>query len=84
MVVTGILAFIVIRKVWQWSVPATIALIGPFIIVDSTFLVANLLKVVEGGWVPLLIAGGVGITPLRAPASHNARSRSGDTQRRPT
>jgi KUP system potassium uptake protein len=59
MVVTGILAFIVIRKVWQWSVPATIALIGPFIIVDSTFLVANLLKVVEGGWVPLAIAGGV-------------------------
>jgi KUP system potassium uptake protein len=59
MVVTGILAFIVIRKVWQWSVPATIALIGPFIIVDSTFLVANLLKVVEGGWVPLAIACGV-------------------------
>jgi KUP system potassium uptake protein len=59
MVVTGILAFIVIRKVWQWSVPATLALIGPFIIVDSTFLIANLLKVVEGGWVPLAIAGGV-------------------------
>ena len=59
MVVTGVLAFIVIRKVWQWSVPATLALIGPFIIVDSTFLVANLLKVVEGGWVPLAIAGGV-------------------------
>jgi KUP system potassium uptake protein len=59
MVVTGILAFIVIRKVWQWSVPATLALIGPFIIVDSTFLVANLLKVVEGGWVPLAIASGV-------------------------
>ena len=59
MVVTGILAFIVIRKVWHWSVAATIALIGPFIIVDSTFLVANLLKVVEGGWVPLAIAGGV-------------------------
>jgi KUP system potassium uptake protein len=58
MVVTGILAFIVIRKVWQWSVPATLALIGPFIIVDSTFLVANLLKVVEGGWVPLAIASG--------------------------
>ena len=56
MVVTGILAFIVMRKVWQWSLPATIALIGPFIIVDSTFLVANLLKVVEGGWVPLALA----------------------------
>jgi KUP system potassium uptake protein len=59
MVVTAILAFIVIRKVWQWSLAATIALIAPFIIVDTTFLAANLMKVVEGGWVPLALAGGV-------------------------
>ncbi len=59
MVVTAILAFIVIRKVWQWSLPATIALIAPFIVVDTTFLAANLLKVVEGGWVPLALASGV-------------------------
>jgi KUP system potassium uptake protein len=59
MVVTAIMALIVIRKVWEWSLAATIALIAPFILVDSTFLVANLLKVVEGGWVPLAIAGGV-------------------------
>jgi KUP system potassium uptake protein len=59
MVVTAIMAFIVIRKVWQWSLAATVALIAPFIIVDSTFLAANLMKVVEGGWVPLALAGGV-------------------------
>ena len=59
MVVTAIMAFIVIRKVWQWSLAATIALIAPFIIVDTTFLAANLMKVVEGGWVPLALAGGV-------------------------
>ncbi len=59
MVVTAIMAFIVIRKVWRWSLPATIALIAPFIVVDTTFLTANLLKVVEGGWVPLALAGGV-------------------------
>jgi KUP system potassium uptake protein len=59
MVVTAILAFIVIRKVWQWSLAATIALIAPFIIVDTTFLAANLMKVVEGGWVPLALAGSV-------------------------
>ena len=56
MVVTAIMAFIVVHKVWGWSLPATAALIAPFIIVDSTFLMANLLKVVEGGWVPLLLA----------------------------
>jgi KUP system potassium uptake protein len=59
MVVTAIMAFIVIRKVWQWSLAATVALIAPFIIVDSTFLAANLMKVVDGGWVPLALAGGV-------------------------
>jgi KUP system potassium uptake protein len=53
MVVTAIMAFIVIWKVWHWSALAAAALITPFILVDSTFLAANLLKVVEGGWVPL-------------------------------
>jgi KUP system potassium uptake protein len=56
MVVTAIMAFIVVRRVWGWSLPATVALITPFILVDSTFLTANLLKVVEGGWVPLALA----------------------------
>jgi KUP system potassium uptake protein len=57
MVVTAIMAFIVVRKVWGWSLPATVALIAPFVLVDSTFLAANLLKVIEGGWVPLALAG---------------------------
>jgi KUP system potassium uptake protein len=56
MVVTAILAFIVVRRVWGWSLPATVALIAPFLAVDTTFLTANLLKVVEGGWVPLALA----------------------------
>ncbi|HWN52810.1 MAG TPA: potassium transporter Kup [Xanthobacteraceae bacterium] len=56
MVVTAIMAFIVVHKVWGWSLPATIGLIAPFVLVDATFLAANLLKVVEGGWVPLALA----------------------------
>jgi KUP system potassium uptake protein len=56
MVVDAVLAFIVVRKVWQRSLASTIALIVPFIIVDSTFLSANLMKVVEGGWFPLALA----------------------------
>ena len=56
MVVTAVMAFIVVHKVWGWSLPATIALIAPFVLVDSTFLMANLLKVIEGGWVPLALA----------------------------
>ena len=55
MVVTGLLAFIVIHRVWKWSLPATIALVAPFLLIDSTFLSANLLKLIEGGWVPLAL-----------------------------
>jgi len=53
MVVTALMAFIVIWKVWRWSPLATAALMLPFILVDTTFLTANMMKVVEGGWVPL-------------------------------
>jgi KUP system potassium uptake protein len=57
MVVTGMMAFIVIWRMWRWSPLAALALMGPFLLVDLTFLSANMLKVVEGGWVPLAIGG---------------------------
>jgi KUP system potassium uptake protein len=55
MVVTALMAFVVIWKVWNWSPLAAAALIVPFLLIDVTFLSANLLKVVEGGWMPLLL-----------------------------
>ena len=55
MVVTGMLAFVVVWKVWRWSPFAAAALVAPFLFLDLTFLTANLLKVVEGGWVPLAL-----------------------------
>jgi KUP system potassium uptake protein len=55
MVVTSLLAFIVIWKVWTWSPWAAVALIGPFLLIDLTFLSANMLKVFEGGWMPLAL-----------------------------
>jgi KUP system potassium uptake protein len=57
MVVTGMMAFIVIWRMWRWSPLAAAALMVPFLFIDLTFLMANLLKVVEGGWVPLAIGG---------------------------
>jgi KUP system potassium uptake protein len=53
MVVTTIMAFIVIWRVWRWAPVVAACLIGPFLFIDLTFLAANLLKIVEGGWVPL-------------------------------
>ncbi|CAN5148474.1 potassium transporter Kup [soil metagenome] len=57
MVVTALMGFVVIWRVWKWSPFAAAALIVPFLLLDLTFFAANLLKVFEGGWVPLLIAG---------------------------
>ncbi len=55
MVVTALMGFVVIWKVWRWSMIAAAALIAPFLCLDLTFLAANLLKVFEGGWVPLVL-----------------------------
>ncbi|HKA74377.1 MAG TPA: potassium transporter Kup [Xanthobacteraceae bacterium] len=57
MVVTTMMAFIVVWRWWQWAAWATAVLILPFLAIDLTFLAANLLKVVEGGWVPLALGG---------------------------
>jgi KUP system potassium uptake protein len=57
MVVTAIMAFIVIWKSWGWSLAAAVALVLPFLLIDVTFLSANMLKVFEGGWVPLALGG---------------------------
>jgi KUP system potassium uptake protein len=57
MVVTAMMGFVVIWRVWRWSPLAAAALIAPFLFLDLTFLAANLLKVFEGGWVPLVLGG---------------------------
>ncbi len=59
MVVTAMMGFVVIWRVWNWSPIAAAALIAPFLLLDITFLAANLLKVFEGGWVPLALGGTV-------------------------
>ena len=58
MVVTAMMGFIVIRKVWRGRRWPAAALIAPLLL-DLTFLAANLLKVRAGGWLPLLIGGWV-------------------------
>ena len=55
MVVTSMLAFVAIWKVWRWSAVAAACIIGPFLLIDLTFLSANILKIFEGGWMPLAL-----------------------------
>jgi KUP system potassium uptake protein len=54
MVADGIMCFVVIWKLWNWRAAAAAALIAPLVVVDLTFLAANLLKLLQGAWVPLL------------------------------
>lgn len=59
MVVSSMLAAIVIRRHWGWSPLATGALILPFFLVDVSFFSANMLKLLHGGYVPVLLAMGL-------------------------
>jgi KUP system potassium uptake protein len=54
MVADGIMGFVVIWKLWGWRAASAAAAIMPFVVVDMTFFSANLLKLLEGAWVPLL------------------------------
>ena len=55
MVITSLLAAVVFREIWRWGKLKTALLVGLFLIVDLAFFSANVLKIPDGGWVPLLI-----------------------------
>lgn len=57
MVISAVLLFVVAWRRWSWPPVAAGLLVAPFLAIDLVFLSANLTKVVEGGWLPLVIAG---------------------------
>jgi KUP system potassium uptake protein len=59
MSITTILFYVLARTHWHWSVWRAGALTAFFLIIDLAFFSANMLKIVQGGWVPLAIAGGI-------------------------
>jgi KUP system potassium uptake protein len=56
MLMTSVLLFIAMREIWGWSLILAGSVAGFFLIVDGAFFVANLSKVAEGGYVPLILA----------------------------
>jgi KUP system potassium uptake protein len=56
MLMTSALLFIAMREVWGWSMAAAGAAAGAFMVVDASFFAANLAKVADGGYVPLVLA----------------------------
>ena len=55
MVATTSLAFFVVWKLWRWPLWEALVLTGAFLSIDVAFFIANLYKVVDGGWVPLTL-----------------------------
>jgi KUP system potassium uptake protein len=56
MLMTSALLFIAMREIWGWGLLASGAVAGVFLCIDAGFFVANLTKIAEGGYVPLLLA----------------------------
>jgi KUP system potassium uptake protein len=59
MLMTSALLLIAMREIWQWSLLASVGVAGIFLVIDTAFFLSNTLKIVEGGYVPLALAGAV-------------------------
>lgn len=56
MVITSVLSFVLLSRAWKWPLPAVVGIIAPILMVELMFLAANLMKLIEGGYVPVMIA----------------------------
>jgi len=59
MLITSVLLFIAMREIWRWSLAAAGGVAAAFMIVDGSFFAANMAKVLDGGYIPLLLAAAV-------------------------
>jgi KUP system potassium uptake protein len=59
MFISTCLATTVARGLWKWSWPAVAALFIPILFLDSVFLTANLTKLADGAWIPLVFGAGL-------------------------
>jgi len=61
MVIDTLMAFFVVWKCWQWPVWKAALTTIPLLLIEQTFFAANVLKLLEGAWVPLVIAAMLGL-----------------------
>jgi KUP system potassium uptake protein len=55
MMIDSVLIYVVMRRIWRWSKPLALLIAIPLLVIDASLLSANLIKIPEGGWFPLLI-----------------------------
>jgi KUP system potassium uptake protein len=56
MLMTSVLLFIAMREIWHWPLPLAAIVAGALMLVDVSFVSANLMKVADGGYVPVVLA----------------------------
>ena len=56
MLLTTVLLFRAMRDLWRWPLAAAVTVAGFFLVVDTSFFAANLIKIADGGWLPLSFA----------------------------
>jgi KUP system potassium uptake protein len=59
MMIDTILAFIVVRALWKWGWMKAATFLALFLIVDFSFFSANSVKILDGGWFPLVLGGAI-------------------------
>ncbi len=64
MTITSLITFFVIWKLWGWRMWQALLLMIPLVLIEQVFFMANMLKVLQGGWFPLLLAASLGFTIL--------------------
>jgi KUP system potassium uptake protein len=82
MITTSIMAFFVAWRLWGWSLWQSAGLFVPLLALEMVFFSANIMKIFEGAWVPLVIAGSLVIVMLtwaRGTSVLNTQSRRQDT-----
>jgi KUP system potassium uptake protein len=79
MVTTSLMAFVVLRRRWLWPTWKVVLLLAPLLLLECVFFLANAIKIVEGAWVPLTVAGAlvaIMLTWRRGTAILNAQART--------
>lgn len=56
MLITSILLFVVMRRIWSWSLVLSVAILLPLTVIDTAFFISNVEKFAQGGWVPVVVA----------------------------
>jgi KUP system potassium uptake protein len=83
MLLTTCLLFAAMRSVWRWPLGVSALVAGLFLIVDVGFFAANLLKIADGGWLPLtfgaivfflMLTWRAGIDAVRASLAHASQA----------